>query len=123
MNNNPGPGPSIPEKHYDTRTLLRHFAPYYKPYTGTLLKDLFCAGLTTVCELILPMMIRRITDMGMNHIELLTLRYILRIALVYFVLRIVDCAANYYMAYTGHVMGARIETDMQIGRASCRERV
>ena len=113
MSKNPVPGPSIPEKHYDTGTLLRRFAPYYKPYAFTLLKDLACAALTTVCELILPMMIRRITDMGMNHIELLTLRYILRIALVYFVLRIVDCAANYYMAYTGHVMGARIETDMR----------
>ena len=101
------------EKHYSTGTLLKRFVPYYRPYLGTLLRDLFCASLTTVCELILPMMIRRITDMGMNHMELLTLRYILRIALIYFVLRIVDCAANYYMADVGHVMGACIETDMR----------
>lgn len=28
-------------------------------------------------------------------------------------LRIIDCAANYYMADMGHVMGAKIETDMR----------
>ena len=32
---------------------------------------------------------------------------------LYFILRIIDCLANYYMADVGHVMGAKIETDMR----------
>ena len=32
---------------------------------------------------------------------------------LYFGLRIIDGLANFYMAYTGHIMGARIETDMR----------
>lgn len=32
---------------------------------------------------------------------------------MYFGLRVVDCLASYYMADMGHVMGARIETDMR----------
>lgn len=98
---------------YPVRKLIGRFAPYYRPYVGTLLKDLFCAGLTTVCELVLPIIIRRITDTGMYHFELLSLSFVLRLALLYFLLRIVDCAANYYMADAGHVMGAHIETDMR----------
>ena len=43
----------------------------------------------------------------------MTVPYILRFALLYFVLRIIDTLANYYMANAGHVMGARIETDMR----------
>ena len=98
---------------YSVPVLLRRFVPYYRPYVGTLLKDLLCAGLTTICELILPILIRRITDTGMYHFELLSVSFILRLALLYFLLRIVDCIANYYMADVGHVMGARIETDMR----------
>ena len=98
---------------YATRDLLRRFLPYYRPYFPTLFKDLACAALTTVCELVFPMMIRQITNMGMNSFELLTVRFILRTALLYFLLRIIDCVANYYMANTGHVMGASIETDMR----------
>ena len=98
---------------YDTSTLLKRFSPYYRPYISMLVRDLFCAGLTTVCELILPMIIRRITDMGMYHFELLTVRYIVRVALLYFLLRLIDTAANFYMAHQGHVMGALIETDMR----------
>lgn len=39
-----------------TSELLRRFAPYFKKYRGVLALDLFCASLTTVCELVLPLM-------------------------------------------------------------------
>ena len=74
--------------------------------------DLFCAGLTTICELVLPMIIRFITNAGMNDLVSLTVTVILRLGALYLLLRIVDSMANFYMAYTGHVMGTRIETDM-----------
>lgn len=75
--------------------------------------DLFCAALTTVCELVLPLIIRYLTDMGMNHLERLTVRTILSIGAFYIALRLIDVAANYFMANVGHMMGAKIETDMR----------
>ena len=98
---------------YPIRTLLARFAPYYRPYYPTLFFDLGCAALTTVCELVFPVIIRQITNTGMYHFEQLTLRYILHMALIYLLLRGVDCLANFYMADIGHVMGAGIETDMR----------
>lgn len=96
-----------------TSELIRRFIPYYKKHTGVLVTDLFCASLTTVCELILPMILRYITNTGLNDIASLTAAVIGKLALLYLLLRIVDCAANYYMSDMGHVMGAEIETDMR----------
>ena len=96
-----------------TSTLLRRFAPYFKKYRGVLALDLFCASLTTVCELVLPLMVRFITERGMNDMASLTVALVLKIGGLYLVLRIIDAAANYSMQNIGHVMGAYIETDMR----------
>ncbi len=101
------------KREYATGDLLRRFVPYFKPYYKTLLMDLFCAALTTVCEIILPLIIRQITNTALQDVALLTTRMILGLGLLYFVLRIIDSFANFYMADMGHVMGARIETDMR----------
>ena len=96
-----------------TSTLLKRFVPYYRNYIGIMIMDLFCAAHTTVCELVLPLILRYITNIGMNDLASLTIRTIVIIGGVYFALRIIDGMASFYMAYTGHVMGASIETDMR----------
>ena len=93
--------------------LLKRFIPYFKPYTLILILDLICASLTTVCELVFPMLVRYITDTGINNIAALTVGSIIKIGVFYLILRIIDAAANFYMADTGHIMGAKIETDMR----------
>lgn len=98
---------------YSTVALVKRFLPYYKNHKRVMVTDLFCAALTTICELVLPMIIRHITDTGLNDMASLTVSLIGKMALLYLVLRIIDCMANYYMADMGHVMGAEIETDMR----------
>ena len=93
--------------------LLLKFLPYYKRHTPVMISDLFCAALTTVCELVLPMLVREITTVAENDIASLTLDLILKCGLLYLVLRLIDTAANYYMTTVGHIMGTRIETDMR----------
>lgn len=93
--------------------LIKRFAPYFKKYKAILVLDLLCASLTTVCELVFPMLVRYITETGINDIASLTAELIVKIGLFYLILRIIDAAANFYMADTGHIMGARIETDMR----------
>ncbi len=101
------------ERNYSTGELVRRMLPYFKPYKKTLVLDLFCASLTTVCEIVLPMIIRHMTNTALSDIAQLTRQLVLGLGLLYFVLRIIDSAAGYYMASTGHIMGARIETDMR----------
>ena len=94
-------------------SLLRRFLPYLLRYKGILVFDLVCAGLTTLCELVLPLMLHAITNRAAENLASLTLGFILQVGAVYLVLRVLDAAANYFMQSTGHVMGAHIETDMR----------
>ena len=92
---------------------MKRFLPYYRKYWKIVVIDLLCAGLTTICEMVLPMIMRYITNTGMNDLAALSVHVILRLAALYLVLRMIDTMANFYMAYTGHVMGTRMETDMR----------
>ncbi len=101
------------QKEMKTGILLRRFVPYYKKYTKIMVMDLICASLTTICEMVLPLILRYITNQGLRDLSALTVRTIISIGALYFGLRILDGMASFYMAYTGHVMGAAIETDMR----------
>ena len=96
-----------------TTRLLKRFVPYYRKYMGILFMDLFCASLTTVCEMVFPLILRYITNEGIRDLASLTVGVIGKAALFYLILRIIDALAYFYMAYTGHIMGAKIETDMR----------
>ena len=93
--------------------LLRRFWPYLKKYKRILVFDLFCAALTTQCDMVLPLIMRFLTNTATTDASLLTAGLVLRLGLIYLVLRIIDGLANYYMADMGHVMGVYVETDMR----------
>ena len=87
--------------------------PYFKKYKWVLLLDLFCATLTCICEMVLPLIIRYITNTALSDMTKLSIHIVCQLGLFYMVLRIIDTAANYFMQYTGHIMGAKIETNMR----------
>lgn len=96
-----------------TGYLMKRFIPYFKKYKGVMIFDLFCAALTALCEVIFPLIARYITNTAINDISKLTVDVILKLSLFYIVLRIIDVVAFFYMANQGHIMGAKIETDMR----------
>ena len=99
--------------HVSSGALLRRFMPYLANYKMVLLLDLFCAALTTLCDIVLPKIMSTITNAAMGVGITLTADIVLRLAAVYLVLRIIDGAASYYMSSIGHIMGVHIETDMR----------
>lgn len=96
-----------------TKQLIKRTMPYYKKYWKSMVFDLFCAGLTTVCELVLPLIIKYFTNTAIEDVGMLSVKIILMLGGMYIFLRIIDAAANYYMASYGHIMGTKIETDMR----------
>ena len=96
-----------------TKTLLKRFRPYLLRYKWILFTDLFAAGLTTMCELVLPLILRKLTNLGAEDLTLVTPELLIRFGTIYLALRIVDILASYYMTRVGHIMGAKIETDMR----------
>ena len=93
--------------------MFKRFLKYYKPYKWIILIDLSCAALTTVCELVFPMIVRYITNTALDSGVSLMLSSVLRLGALYLFLRLIDTLANYFMADIGHVMGAKLETDMR----------
>ena len=93
--------------------LLKRFLPYYKKYGWIVFIDLLFASLTTVCEIVLPLLVKEITERAMNDVASLTVEFILKLGLFYIALRIIDTGANYFMTSIGHIMGTKIETDMR----------
>ena len=93
--------------------VFQRFMPYFRPYMGVMLLDLFCATLTTVCDLVLPLIVRFITGTITTDAAALTIAVVLRLGAAYLLLRVIDTAAYYYMQSIGHVMGSRIESDLR----------
>ena len=96
-----------------TSTLLKRFLPYFSRYKKTVVFDLCCAALTTVCELALPLIVSSITDKATVDPASLTVSFVLTMGGVYLLMRVVDAVASYYMQSVGHIMGSRMETDMR----------
>lgn len=93
--------------------MKKWFIPYFIKHRKILILDLICAGLTTGCELVLPMIVREITSIATTDLSRLTLKLVLSMAGLYAVLKLIDMAAGYYMTYIGHGMGVKIEKDMR----------
>ena len=101
------------KKEYTFGEVIRRFWPYYKKYRWLEILDLFCAALTTVCELVLPVILKYITNTGLTEGAVLTFETVGKLGLLYLGLRILDMLAQFFMTYNGHVIGTHMETDMR----------
>ena len=84
-----------------TGYLLKRFMPYFSSYKKIFIFDLICAAFTSVCDLVLPVIIRFITNTVSYHPADLTINMVVRLSALYLVLRGVDVLSNYYMQNTG----------------------
>lgn len=98
---------------YSSRELIGRFLPYIKKYRGLLYLDLFFASLTTLCDIVLPMIMRRLTNSALDNTQPLTVAILLKLVVLYVLLRLVDAGANFFMQSQGHIMGVYIETEMR----------
>lgn len=92
--------------------LIKSFAPYYRPYLGVFFFDLACAMFSTASDMVLPLILRFMTNAALLG-EGIGSDLLLKICLFFFCLKVLDLMAGFYMAKMGHIMGARIETDMR----------
>ena len=95
------------QQHIGTPALIRRFAPYLMRYKRILIFDLFCAALTTLCDIVLPKIMSYLTNAATDPGIVLTVDAVLKLALLYLILRLIDGAAQYFMSGTGHIMADR----------------
>ena len=95
------------------REKLKKLFSYYKPYKGLFFSDMFFAILGAVITLVIPLIVRYITNevVYFNHHK--AMQTILVLGAVMIGLVIVEFGCNYFIAYYGHIMGAYMEADMR----------
>lgn len=92
----------------------KKFVSYYKPYKRVFFTDMFFALLVSAITLIYPMIVRYITNnLLVNYETAAAMPIIFKLALAMIGLAIIELIGNFYIAYQGHVMGAKIEFDMR----------
>ncbi len=86
---------------------------YYRPYLNLFFSDMFFAILGAGVTLAIPLIVRYVT----TSVVLLpggeAMRIILRLGVLMVALVAVEWFCNFYIAYFGHIMGAKIEHDMR----------
>ncbi len=92
---------------------LRKMAGYYKPYIGVFLSDMFFAFLASVIALVIPLLVRYITQNLQSFDPATVATKLCGIGAILVVLVLVQFGARYYIAYVGHMMGAKMEYDMR----------
>ncbi len=93
--------------------LIKKIIPYFKKYRKIFILDLFFALMTTTCELVYPVLLRHITNTVAFSPELLTINTIIFIGLIFLLVSIIEIIGIQYMTSVGHIMGAKIETEMR----------
>lgn len=93
---------------------FKKFMSYYKPYKFLFAADMICALIVSAVDLIFPMIVRYLQ----NSIYVLEdgtviLRYIGYAAIVLVGMYVVKYFCQRFITSWGHIMGARMETDMR----------
>ena len=86
---------------------------YYKPYKGLFLADLFFAILGAGVTLVIPLIVRYITNEVIYLPGNEPLHMILKLGALMLGLVVLEYFCNYFITYRGHIMGANIERDMR----------
>lgn len=91
----------------------KKFFSYYKPYKKLFAADMFFACLGATVTLVLPLIIRYITSNVIFREANEALNIILVLAGIMVAMVLLECYCNYFIAYYGHMMGARMEYNMR----------
>lgn len=91
----------------------RKFFSYYKPYKGLFAADMFFAILGAAITLIIPLIIRFITNNVIHREAGEAFSMIIKLGILLIGLVLLECFSNYFITYYGHMMGAKMEFDMR----------
>ncbi|MEA4894976.1 MAG: ABC transporter ATP-binding protein [Oscillospiraceae bacterium] len=86
---------------------------YYGPHKKLFFSDLFFALTGAAISVVLPLLIRYLTNTVAYWSSSEAVRTILMVVGIMFAMLLLEMYCNYFMAYYGHIMGAKIEYRMR----------
>ena len=91
----------------------KKFSSYYKPYKKLFAADMFFACLAAAITLIIPLIIRYITNDVIYRSSDESLHTIFILSGVMLILIFIEFFSNFFITNYGHMMGAKMEYDMR----------
>ena len=93
--------------------ILKKFLRYYKPYQAVFWIDMACAMLVSVIDLAFPQLLNYLTRSVFTRGADEVLRILPPLAFGLLLMYLVRFGGRYYITCQGHIMGARMESDMR----------
>lgn len=93
--------------------VFRRFLRYYKPYRTVFWLDMACAMLVSVIDLIFPQLLNYLTRNVFTRSPQEVLSLLAPLAFGLLAMYLARYGGRFYITYQGHVMGARMESDMR----------
>ena len=92
---------------------LKKLFAYYKPYKTLFYSDMFFAILGAAVTLVIPLIVRYITNDVVYFSAAEAKKSIIALGILMIGLVLLEVFCNFYIAYFGHIMGAKMEADMR----------
>lgn len=92
---------------------LKKLFAYYKPYKTLFYSDMFFAILGAAVTLVIPLIVRYITNDVVYFSAAEAKKSIITLGILMIGLVLLEVFCNFYIAYFGHIMGAKMEADMR----------
>lgn len=92
---------------------LKKLFAYYKPYKPLFFSDMFFAILGAAITLVIPLIIRYVTNEVVYMEPAIAKQMLIKLGIILVALVLFEIFCNFYIAYFGHIMGAKMESDMR----------
>ena len=93
--------------------VFKRFLRYYKPYRTVFWLDMACAMLVSVIDLVFPQLLNYLTRNVFTRSPQEVLSLLAPLAFGLLAMYLARYGGRFYITYQGHVMGARMESDMR----------
>lgn len=94
-------------------SIFTRFVQYYKPYRWLFFSDLFCAVVVSLVDLAFPQILYFLTHGVFTHSAAEIIRTLGIVAAGMIAMYGIRYGCQYYITTWGHIMGARMESDMR----------
>ncbi|QKN23757.1 ABC transporter ATP-binding protein [Caproicibacterium lactatifermentans] len=93
--------------------LFKKFIQYYKPYKAVFFMDMFCALIVSAVDLAFPQILSFLTKTLFTRQPDIILNSLVKLGIALFFMYFIRMLCRFYVTYQGHVMGAKMESNMR----------
>lgn len=93
--------------------VMKKFISYYKPYKKVFFLDMLCALIISVVDLAFPQILNYLNTHLFLDTKEVILQSLIYLAIGLLIMYTIRAFARYYVSAQGHIMGAKMESDMR----------